>query len=494
MKFDYPFTLICSNLVIWMEYKKPWKTFIGFNLRVDLASFWNPKNETCKDCRCQNMADKQLGAESRALLFSLLNACKILLVFLLILNYANANSTCTVTQLTIIRGDGTTQCEDCPKCPPGQGLSLKCGSLIPDPETHITCEHCSPGESYSDKDDILQCKECDSCMEGQDVVHPCDERTNVECGKSCSSPNRYFDKKRGCLNCSCCGEGNHTVEEECKRKLGAGSNMICSFNSSAPGCEFTSPLPQADPTRSHVVTTRLVDQSSSDFITPSPQTEITSSHVVTAGLFNQSISSRDFITPSQQTVTTTNQDAATSKPVTSSINHPKKINEPSLIAVVIISFLVLFGIVVATLYFLHPESMQRCWKCRNEAAIDPQMGIELGQNPGERTPMVPKDSKLLSRLLEDEAIENVCDALDTRRKGRRNYENVAKHYCFNIYQIEARLERSPRGPSRELIEWLSAYRPEMTIEEFARVVEGTTKRTSVVDLLREFDNVDETRL
>ena len=104
------------------------------------------------------------------------------------------------------------------------------------------------------------------------------------------------------------------------------------------------------------------------------------------------------------------------------------------------------------------------------------------------------DSKLLSRLLEDEAIENVCDALDTRRKGRRNYENVAKHYCFNIYQIEARLERSPRGPSRELIEWLSAYRPEMTIEEFARVVEGTTKRTSVVDLLREFDNVDETRL
>lgn len=270
--------------------------------------------------------------------------------------------------------------------------------------------------------------------------------------------------------------------------------MICSFNSSAPGCEFTSPLPQADPTRSHVVTTRLVDQSSSDFITPSPQTEITSSHVVTAGLFNQSISSRDFITPSQQTVTTTNQDAATSKPVTSSINHPKEINDPFLIAVVIVLFLVLFGIVVATFYFLHPESMQRCWKCRNEAAIDPQMGIELGQNPGERTPMVPKDSKLLSRLLEDEAIENVCDALDTRRNGRRNYENVAKHYRFNIYQIEARLERSPRGPSRELIEWLSAYRPEMTIEEFARVVEGTTKRTSVVDLLREFDNVDETRL
>ena len=209
---------------------------------------------------------------------------------------------------------------------------------------------------------------------------------------------RYFDDERGCLNCSCCGEGNHTVEEECKRKLGPGSNMICSFNSSATGCKSTSPLPKAETTRSHVVTTRLPNQSSSDFITPSPQTETTSSHVVTAGLFNQSISSRDFITPSQQTVTTTNQDAATSKPVTSSINHPKEINEPSLIAVVIVSFLVLFGIVVATLYFLYPGSMQRCWKCRNEAAIDPQMGIELGQNPGERTPMVPKGMLTLFSL------------------------------------------------------------------------------------------------
>ncbi|XP_068718173.1 tumor necrosis factor receptor superfamily member 14-like isoform X2 [Montipora capricornis] len=299
-------------------------------------------------------------------------------VFLLILNYVNAaNSNCNVTQLSVVRGDGTIECEDCPRCPPGQGLSLKCGDLIADPETHITCEHCSPGESYSDKDDILQCNECDSCMEGQEVVHPCNKTTNVQCGKSCVDPNRYFDDERGCLNCSCCGEGNHTVEEECKRKLGAGSNMICSFNSSATGCEFTSPSPQAETTRSHVVTKRLLNQSSSDFITPSPQTETTSSHVVTAGLFNQSISSRDFITPSQQTVTTTNQDATTSKPVTSSINHPKEINDPFLIAVVIVSFLVLFGIVVATFYFLYPNCMQRCWNAATETKENICMIIEI---------------------------------------------------------------------------------------------------------------------
>lgn len=42
---------------------------------------------------------------------------------------------------------------------------------------------------------------------------------------------RYYDVDKGdCLKCSrCCGDDADVMVKECKEKLGAGSNMICSF-------------------------------------------------------------------------------------------------------------------------------------------------------------------------------------------------------------------------------------------------------------------------
>ncbi|PFX19971.1 hypothetical protein AWC38_SpisGene15593 [Stylophora pistillata] len=53
---------------------------------------------------------------------------------------------------------------------------------------------------------------------------------------------RYYDEEKGgCLNCSrCCGDHADLVVAECREKLGAGSSMICSFNSSVNRCYKTS--------------------------------------------------------------------------------------------------------------------------------------------------------------------------------------------------------------------------------------------------------------
>ena len=95
-------------------------------------------------------------------------------------------------------------------------------------------------------------------------------------------------------------------------------------------------------------------------------------------------------------------------------------------------------------------------------------------------------SKLLKSLLENgNDIEGICEALDSRFKLLGNYKEVARHYGFNIYQIK-QLETSD-GPSRELIEWLACYHPDLKVEEFASVVKNNTKRNDIAQLLREFD-------
>ena len=116
------------------------------------------------------------------------------------------------------------------------------------------------------------------------------------------------------------------------------------------------------------------------------------------------------------------------------------------------------------------------WSARSKNLIVDFIGSYLG-------------STFLRSLLEDEAaLERICDVLDTRRNRCGSYREVAQHYGFDHYQIEARLESQRGGPSRALIEWLAASHPELKVKTFARVVKDTARRNSVVRLLREFDN------
>ena len=56
------------------------------------------------------------------------------------------------------------------------------------------------------------------------------------------------------------------------------------------------------------------------------------------------------------------------------------------------------------------------------------------------------------------------------------------------------LKPSEGGPSRALIEHLAATYPELTVKEFAAVVEKKTKRKDVSELLRKYDSTEENEI
>ena len=57
---------------------------------------------------------------------------------------------------------------------------------------------------------------------------------------------RYYDHDKGdCFPCAkCCQDEQDVVENECKEKLRAGSNTICSFHSSINRCDESTPFAQ----------------------------------------------------------------------------------------------------------------------------------------------------------------------------------------------------------------------------------------------------------
>ena len=85
-------------------------------------------------------------------------------------------------------------------------------------------------------------------------------------------------------------------------------------------------------------------------------------------------------------------------------------------------------------------------------------------------------------------VEKIFQRLDTRIQGVGHYEAIANHFGFDLYVIRSRFEKSVGGPSKAMIEAIVVHHPELTVEEFARVVEKTTGRKDVANLLREFDH------
>lgn len=165
-------------------------------------------------------------------------AYNVIIALLLSLFCFKALKACTDDQYTVFEDDGRIVCVDCEACPPGHGLSSKCGTRISS-KTKVICVPCQRGVNFSSEFDTSSCQPCDSpCVEGQKIIQECTPRTNVLCEKYCNDYNRYYDVKKGCLPCSCCGENmQYAVEDECQQKLGEQSNMICSaFNSSTTGC------------------------------------------------------------------------------------------------------------------------------------------------------------------------------------------------------------------------------------------------------------------
>ena len=75
------------------------------------------------------------------------------------------------------------------------------------------------------------------------------------------------------------------------------------------------------------------------------------------------------------------------------------------------------------------------------------------------------------------------------------YRAVARYYGFSYYEIVAVLDQAsyPGKPTRTraLIESLACSHPDLTVEEFATVVEREAKRKDVSSLLRAYDKAEE---
>ena len=110
-----------------------------------------------------------------------------MLIFALFLQRINP---CSETQYWVENLDGSTSCEDCPSCLPGQGLSEECGQLIKS-SAFVICEPCQPKFSFSSKHDTSMCTPCSSCAEDQVVQRNCTPEWDIKCAKRCSSMDRY---------------------------------------------------------------------------------------------------------------------------------------------------------------------------------------------------------------------------------------------------------------------------------------------------------------
>jgi len=63
----------------------------------------------------------------------------------------------------------------------------------------------------------------------------------------------YDDDKEDCFPCTkCCYDEQDVEKDECKEKLGTGSNMICSFHISMNRCDKSIPFPQQPTTTTNI--------------------------------------------------------------------------------------------------------------------------------------------------------------------------------------------------------------------------------------------------
>ena len=88
------------------------------------------------------------------------------------------------------------------------------------------------------------------------------------------------------------------------------------------------------------------------------------------------------------------------------------------------------------------------------------------------------------------SVEKICQRLDTRTEGASHYdyEVIGNYFGHDHFEISSRFEKSVGGPSRAMIEAIVVRHPELTVEEFARVVEEQTHRQDVARLLRAYDH------
>ena len=122
---------------------------------------------------------------------------------------------------------GLVQCQECRKCPAGEGLSVSCGDEISS-STPIVCKPCVPGETYSSAYETGACKDCKNCGPYRETTKACTLTSKAECGR-CKVGAYVEPMLSMCKPCSkCCNDGKDIVIAQCQVP-GVPANMQCSF-------------------------------------------------------------------------------------------------------------------------------------------------------------------------------------------------------------------------------------------------------------------------
>ena len=148
--------------------------------------------------------------------------------FILLDVVARPAPSCDAESITI-KGtvSGSVQCQDCRKCPAGEGLSVSCGDVISS-STPIVCKPCVLGETYSSAYEAGACKDCENCGPYRETIKACTLTSKAVCGKC--KVGAYEEPLLGmCKPCSaCCNDGNDIVVPDCQVP-GVPKNMQCTF-------------------------------------------------------------------------------------------------------------------------------------------------------------------------------------------------------------------------------------------------------------------------
>ena len=170
----------------------------------------------------------------------ILNVCVVLIWSCCILKAGSRRPTCPqLTHFTIFypsNPDAKETCRICPNCPPGYGLPVQCGRRVSN-FTSTDCEQCIENKTYSEKNDISECKSCNDCT-GRNVLQMCSKLNNSKCG-TCL-PEYYLDSQvDDCKKCSfCCKDTlEHEHLRQCKA-LGMPRHMQCEDTDKSRKCEI----------------------------------------------------------------------------------------------------------------------------------------------------------------------------------------------------------------------------------------------------------------
>ena len=211
----------------------------------------------------------------------ILNVCVVLIWSSCILKARSRRPTCPqFTHFTIFyprNPHAKETCRICPKCPPGYGLPVQCGSRVSN-STFTDCEQCMEGKTYSEKNDTSECKSCDDCT-GRNVLQKCSKANNGKCG-TCLPEYYLVSGVDDCKKCSFCCEDalEHEHLRQCKA-FGMPRHMQCEDTAKNRKCKIQALLLNSTTTSRPLVTvspTSKPPQTSGSGVTtiPSGGTEV----------------------------------------------------------------------------------------------------------------------------------------------------------------------------------------------------------------------------